>query len=31
MAATTNGAATSKTGQSRNIKPRDYYLPRFSF
>jgi hypothetical protein len=31
MAATMNGAATSRTGHSRNIRRRDYYLLQFAF
>ena len=31
MAATTNGAAITRTGHNRNIRLRDYYLRRFSF
>ena len=31
MATTTNGAVITRAGYSRNIRRRDYYLPRFSF
>ena len=31
MAATTNGAAISRTGHSRNIRREDFYLLQFAF
>ena len=31
MAATTKGAAITRTGHSRNIRRRDYYLRQFAF